>query len=262
MVLKTSVTILRKIRGNSWKSFWGICGNSQERFQWECQQLFLVNCKPFRGTRSKGISCNLFRGNSHNSIQRISCNQFQGNSCHQFYRKTRENVDKICRNFQWKRTNSWEFHGNQDLSSIVVVNNLTTILPLQLFRSIHQNVIVVFYLTEVVIRAGHVPTFLKSFRSVLERGPSTESYRSRSFFKIVPFSFRSVPFHSVLSRKTVSPFRSVPFRSWRSLFEERFHPSSSVLSQRTFPSPQTVKSIEQFLKPGYLNQYFNNIKKI
>ena len=31
-------------------------------------------------------------------------------------------------------------------------------------------------------RAGHVPTFLKSFRSVLERGPSAESFRSRSFF--------------------------------------------------------------------------------
>ena len=46
-------------------------------------------------------------------------------------------------------------------------------------------------------RAGHVPTFLKSFRSVLERGPSTNSFRSRSFF-IVPFSFRSVQFRSVL----------------------------------------------------------------
>jgi len=47
-------------------------------------------------------------------------------------------------------------------------------------------------------RAGHVPTFLKSFRSVQERGPSAKSFRSRSSFFIVPFSFRSVPFRSVL----------------------------------------------------------------
>ena len=33
-----------------------------------------------------------------------------------------------------------------------------------------------------LFRAGHVPTFLRSFRSVLKRGPSTESFRSRSFF--------------------------------------------------------------------------------
>ena len=31
-------------------------------------------------------------------------------------------------------------------------------------------------------RAGHVQTFLKSFRSVLERGPSARLFRSRSFF--------------------------------------------------------------------------------
>ena len=61
----------------------------------------------------------------------------------------------------------------------------------------------------IPIRAGHVPTFLKSFRSVLERGPSPKSFRSRSSFFIVPFSFRSVPFRSVLSRRTVFPFRSV-----------------------------------------------------
>ena len=35
---------------------------------------------------------------------------------------------------------------------------------------------------QVGCRAGHAPTFLKSFRSVLERRPSTESFRSRSFF--------------------------------------------------------------------------------
>ena len=55
-------------------------------------------------------------------------------------------------------------------------------------------------------RAGHVPTFLKSFRSVLERGPSDKSFRSRS-----SFFYRSVlvPFCSVLSTRTVFPFRSV-----------------------------------------------------
>ena len=42
-------------------------------------------------------------------------------------------------------------------------------------------------------RAGHVPTFLKSFRSVLERGPSDKSFRSRSFFVV---SFLYVPFRS------------------------------------------------------------------
>ena len=58
--------------------------------------------------------------------------------------------------------------------------------------------------TEVDNRAGHVPTFLKSFRSVLERGPSAKLFRSRSSFFIVPFSFRSV-----LSRRKVFQFRSV-----------------------------------------------------
>ena len=46
-------------------------------------------------------------------------------------------------------------------------------------------------------RAGHVPTFLKSFCSVLERGPSANSFRSCSFF-IVPISFRSAQFRFVL----------------------------------------------------------------
>ena len=52
----------------------------------------------------------------------------------------------------------------------------------------------------VISRAGHVPTFFKLFRSVLERVSSARSFRSRSFFQ----SFRSV-----LSRRTVIPFRSV-----------------------------------------------------
>ena len=92
-----------------------------------------------------------------------------------------------------------------------------------------------------ISRAGHVPTFLKSFRSVLEQGPSDKSFRSCSFFVVsfryVPFRAvrcRSVPFCSVLSRRTWSS-RSVPFLAF--LFKERFHPSRSVLSQRTFPSP-------------------------
>ena len=87
-------------------------------------------------------------------------------------------------------------------------------------------------------RAGHVSTFLKSFRSVLERGPSDKSFRSRSFFVVL---FRSVPFRSVLSRKTV-----FPFRSWRSylkngfmplvlfLVKERFHPHCHLGKEQSF----------------------------
>ena len=114
----------------------------------------------------RGISCNQFRGISHNSFQGMSCNQFQGISCYQFCRK----IGK-CRQNLWKfleissekffRTNSWEFpenysqdflksssgiswnmlsiflskFTNHDLGPIVV-NNLTAILPLLLFRSI------------------------------------------------------------------------------------------------------------------------------
>ena len=85
----------------------------------------------------------------------------------------------------------------------------------------------------LVARAGHVPTFLKSFRSVLERGPSARSFRSRSFFSIVPFSFRFVPFRSVLSRRTVIPLRSV-----LGVLRRRTVPSLSFNSKsRTFPSP-------------------------
>ena len=43
----------------------------------------------------------------------------------------------------------------------------------------------------LTIRTGNFPTFLKSFRSVLERGPSARSFRSWSFSWIVPFSFCS-----------------------------------------------------------------------
>ena len=77
-------------------------------------------------------------------------------------------------------------------------------------------------------RAGHVPTFLKSFRSVLERGASAWSFRSRSFF--LSFRSRSVPSRSVPFWVEERPSRSVPFLAF--LFKERFHPSRSVLSQR------------------------------
>ena len=50
---------------------------------------------------------------------------------------------------------------------------------------------------------------LGTFRLFLERGPSAKSFPSRSSFFIVLISFRSIPFCSVLSRRTVFPFRSV-----------------------------------------------------
>ena len=116
--------------------------------------------EPIPRNQVRGISWNPFQGFSHNSIQGISCNQLQEISCCQF-----------CRQSLWKflgisikkffKTNSWEFPGNysqdflksssgiswnilsiflckftdQDLGPIVV-NNLITLLPLQLFRSI------------------------------------------------------------------------------------------------------------------------------
>ena len=58
----------------------------------------------------------------------------------------------------------------------------------------------------VSVRAGHVPTFFKLFRSVLKRGPSARLFRSRSFFSIVPFLFQSVPFHFFMSRRMVILF--------------------------------------------------------
>ena len=38
-------------------------------------------------------------------------------------------------------------------------------------------------------RTGHVPTFLKSFFSVLEQGPEARLIHSQSSFSIIPFSF-------------------------------------------------------------------------
>ena len=73
-----------------------------------------------------------------------------------------------------------------------------------------------------LIVAGLVPTFLKSFRSVLERGPSARLFHSCSFFP-----YRSVPF---LVEEQSS--RSVLFLVF--LVEERFHP----------PVPFFAKKIE------------------
>ena len=86
-------------------------------------------------------------------------------------------------------------------------------------------------ISQTQTRAEHVLTFLKSFPSVLERGPSDKSFHSRSFFVI---SFRYIPFRPIpfCSEKNSLP---VPFRSWRSylkngsiplipfLVKERFH---------------------------------------
>ena len=100
-------------------------------------------------------------------------------------------------------------------------------------------------------RAGQFTTFLKSFQ-----GPSARSFRSCSFFSIVPYSFRSVPFcsvpfHPVLSRRTVIPFRSVlgvlsrrtvPSLLFR-LSQEWFHPQFCSLFSwlRTVPTSEVVK---------------------
>ena len=62
-------------------------------------------------------------------------------------------------------------------------------------------------------------------RSVLERGPSAKSFRSRSSF--LSFRSRSVPFW-IEERSS----RSVPFLAF--LVEERLHPSFSVLNQERF----------------------------
>ena len=78
------------------------------------------------------------------------------------------------------------------------------------------------------LRAGHVPTFFESFRSVQAQGPSAWSFCSGTLFSIVPFSFRSV-----LSLRMSMPFRSV----------------LGVLSQRTVPFPRFSLSQEQVHPP-------------
>ena len=60
-------------------------------------------------------------------------------------------------------------------------------------------------------RAGNVPTFFKSFRSVLERGPSARLFRSRSFFQ--SFRSRSVPFQIVPIFLGMRSMRSFFFRN-------------------------------------------------
>ena len=118
---------------------------------------------PIPRNQVRGISCNPFRGNSRNSIQGISCNQLQGISCYQFFRKTRENLQQkgLQNQFLGISLELFPRFSQEFLRKILkysltkVVNNLTTILPLQLFRSItiflSQNVIVGFDLTEVVM---------------------------------------------------------------------------------------------------------------
>ena len=86
--------------------------------------------------------------------------------------------------------------------------------------------------------------FFEIFRSVRERGPLARLFRYCSFFPIVSFLFCSVPFSSVLSQRTV-----IPFRSWWSAqtflctnlfgykcFSKRTRVQSG-LSQITVPSP-------------------------
>ena len=72
-------------------------------------------------------------------------------------------------------------------------------------------------------RSGHVPTFLKSFRSILERGHLAKSFCSRSSF--LSFRSRSVP------------SRSVPFRSWRSYLKNGSIPLVPFLVKECFQPP-------------------------
>ena len=88
-------------------------------------------------------------------------------------------------------------------------------------------------ISQTQTRAGHVLTFLKSFPSVLERGPSDKSFHSRSFFVV---SFRYIPFRPFPFCSEKKNSHPVPFRSWRSylkngsiplvpfLVKDRFHP--------------------------------------
>ena len=107
----------------------------------------------------------------------------------------------------------------------------------------------------VPFRAGHVPTFLKSFRSVLERGPSARSFRSRSFifnrFVLVPF--HPVPFRS--EQKNGHPF---PFRSWRSQSKNGSIPLVLFLVKNVF-IPRSVLSKERFMSGIFL---FNKSLKV
>ena len=106
----------------------------------------------------------------------------------------------------------------------------------------------------VPTRAGHVPTFLKSFCTVLERGPSADRSVLVPFFPIIPFSFYSVLFHSV-------PFRSV--LSLRMIIT--FCSVIGVLSQRTVPSQRSVYSQEENRwrrGEGLGGGYFRGVKSL
>ena len=106
--------------------------------------------------------------------------QFQGISCYQFFRKTRENLQQKGLQNQFVGISlelfprfSQEFLRNILKYSLTkVVNNLTTILPLQLFRSItiffSQNVIVVYDLTEVVMYFDYSDKRIKNKKNVLK----------------------------------------------------------------------------------------------
>ena len=96
-----------------------------------------------------------------------------------------DNVQRNISRYMFRLTNM----GIAMIFATVVYNWSISLLPPNLLKSLFD---------DTITRAGHVPTFLKSFRSVLERGPSDKSFRSRSFFVV---SFRYVP------------FRPVPFRS-------------------------------------------------
>ena len=103
-------------------------------------------------------------------------------------------------------------------------------------HQIHQNVIQITKPELCMVdetgstRAGHVPTFFKSFCSVLERGPSAKLFRSCSSF--LSFHYRSIPSHSVPFWVEERSSHSVP-----SLVEEWSHSSCSVLNQERFHPP-------------------------
>ena len=156
---------------NLWK-FPGIFPGNPRKFpeifhrkiQWKCQQLYPgISRNPFRGTRSEEFLVT----HSEEILVTLSKEFLVTNSREFLVANSSEKPEKICSKKVF-RTNSWEFPWNysQDFlkkflrnfliySLTKVVNNLTTILPLQLFRSItiflSQNIIVVFDLTEVVM---------------------------------------------------------------------------------------------------------------
>ena len=88
-------------------------------------------------------------------------------------------------------------------SVVCTIHNSTLDIFLHLVKIVEVNIyqalkvflsdIFIFVFTLHMIRAGHVPTFfLKSFRSVLERGPSARSFRFCSVLvPFCPISFRS-----------------------------------------------------------------------